>query len=213
MLDNIFNDYYFQNIFYCIFIIFISICVIKVMKKRNVNLKDRISFGDISWQFLVRIIFFSFFIRIIFEQILIYLNISQTDLLFEITFSSVIIFFIVRCIIAPITEEIIFRFGLYEFINTKVRSAFAIVLSSFIFAILHGYLIFDTILLTFLGVIWTYAYFKKKNLVYPIILHFLHNCYALVSYSNINNSYYVLFGILSFIIWVVLVIKQKRGNL
>ena len=78
MLDNIFNDYYFQSIFYCIVIIFISMCVIKVMKKRNVNLKDRVSFDNISWQFLVRIICFSFFIRIIFEQILIYLNISQT---------------------------------------------------------------------------------------------------------------------------------------
>lgn len=210
MLDNIFNDYYFQSIFYCIVIIFISMCVIKVMKKRNVNLKDRVSFDNISWQFLVRIICFSFFIRIIFEQILIYLNISQTDLLFDITFSSVIVFFIARCIIAPITEEIIFRFGLYEFMNTKIKGGLAIILSSFIFAILHGYLIFDTILLILLSFIWTYAYFKEKNLVYPIVLHFLHNCYALVSYSSINNSYYVLFGIVSFIIWFVLVVKQKK---
>ena len=55
-----------------------------------------------------------------------------------------------------------------------MKSALAIILSSLIFSILHGYLIIDTILFTILGIIWTYPYFKKKNLLYSIILHFLH---------------------------------------
>ena len=112
-----------------------------------------------------------------------YFNLSQSDVSFEITIMSIIFFFVARCIVAPITEEIMFRFGLYELMNRKMKSILAIILSSLIFSILHGYLIIDTILLTILSIIWTYSYFKKKNLLYPIILHFLHNCYALISYA------------------------------
>ena len=141
-----------------------------------------------------------------------HLNFSQTDVSFEITLLSIIFFFVARCIVAPITEEIIFRFGLYELMNRKMKSILAIVLSSLIFSILHGYLFIDTILLAISSIIWTYPYFKKKNLLYPIILHFLHNCYALIRYANINNSYYIIFGIITFIIWLLLELNKKRSN-
>ena len=152
------------------------------------------------------------FLRIIIEQFQAYLNFSRTDVSFEITLLSIIFFFVTRCIVAPITKEIIFRFGLYELMNRKMKSILAMVLSSLIFYILHGYLTIDTILLTILSIIWTYSYFKKKNLLYPIILHFLHNCYALISYANIDNSYYIIFGIITFIIWLLLETNKKRSN-
>lgn len=212
MLDDLLNNYYFQSVLYSAVFILLSFAVIDSMKKRKIYIRDRFSIKNIDYKFLVKIICLSFFLRIIFEQFQLYLNLPQSDVSFKITLWSIIIFFIVRCVVAPITEEIVFRFGLYELINRKMKSTLAIILSSLIFSILHGYLFIDTILLTILSVIWTYSYFKKKNLLYPIIMHFLHNCYALITYANINNSYYIIFGIITFIIWLLLELNKKRSN-
>lgn len=190
-----------------------SFAVIDTMKKKKININDRFNIKNMDYKFLIKIVCFSFFIRIPFEQLQIYLNLSQTDFSFETTLLNTTIFFLVRCIVAPVTEEIVFRFGLYEFMSTKMKPILAITLSSIIFAILHGYLAYDTMLLTFLSTIWTYSYFKKKNLLYPIIIHFLHNCYAVIGYININNVYYIIFCIITFIIWLVLAVKEKRSNL
>lgn len=209
MFDNIINNYYFQNFVYSLIFILISISIIDYMGKRNINIKSRISVKNIDYKFLFRIICFSFFIRILFEQIQLYFNINQTREFFNVACMSLVIFFIVRCIIAPITEEIIFRFGLYEFINKRIKSVWAILISSIIFSVLHGYLTFDTILLTILSIIWTYSYFKKKNLLYPMVLHFFHNVYVMIGFANINNIYYIIFGIICFITWFILKLKKK----
>lgn len=212
MIDDLLNNYYFQSIYYSVIFILLSFAVIDTMKKRKIYIKDRFSIKNIDYKFLIKITCISFFVRIIFEQFQVYLNIPQSDVSFKITLWSIIIFFIARCIIAPITEEIVFRFGLYELINRKMKSTLAIILSSLIFSILHGYLFIDTTLLAILSIIWTYTYFKKKNLLYSIILHFLHNFYALIDYANINNSYYIIFGIITFIIWLLLELNKKRSN-
>lgn len=213
MLENLFNNYYFQNVLYCVIFLLISVSIIDFMKKRGIEIKNKFNFKKIDYEFLINLTCLSFFIRIVFEQIQIYFAIKQSDVSIKISVLSLLVFFIVRCIITPITEEIIFRFGLYEFMSTKIKNVSAIILSSIVFSILHGYLIYDTILLTLLSIIWTYSYFKKENLFYPIILHFLHNCYALIGYANINNIYYILFGVITFIIWVILTLKaQKKKN-
>ena len=209
MLDNIINNYYFQNIVYSLMFILFSVSTIDYMKKRKLNFKPRISIKNIDYKVLLKTTCFSFFVRILFEQIQLYFYIKQTSEAFNITILSLITFFVVRCIIAPITEEIVFRFGLYEIINKKTKSVWAIIVSSIIFSVLHGYLTFDTVLLTILSIIWTYSYFKKKNLFYPIIVHFFHNVYAMISFANINNIYYIIFGIVCFIAWLILQIKKE----
>lgn len=209
MLDNIINNYYFQNFVYSLIFILISIFIIDYMRKRDINIKSRISVKNIDYKFLFRITCFSFFIRILFEQIQLHFNFNQTSEFFDVTCMYLVTFFIVRCIIAPITEEIIFRFGLYEFINKRIKSVWAILISSIIFSVLHGYLTFDTVLLIILSIIWTYSYFKKKNLLYPMVLHFFNNVYAMIGFANINNIYYIIFGIICFITWFILKLKKK----
>jgi len=209
VLDNLINNYYFLNVLYSLMFILFSVSTIDYMKKRKLNFKSRISIKSIDYKFLLKITCFSFFIRILFEQIQLYFNIKQTSETYNVTVLSLITFFLVRCIIAPITEEIVFRFGLYEILNKRTKSVWAIIVSSIIFSVLHGYLTFDTVLLTILSVIWTYSYYKKENLFYPIIVHFFHNVYAMISFANINNIYYIIFGIACFIVWLILKIKKE----
>ena len=76
MLDNIINNYYFQNVVYSLMFILFSISTIDYMRKRKINIKSRINVKNIDYKFFLRIICFSFFIRILFEQIQLYLNIN-----------------------------------------------------------------------------------------------------------------------------------------
>ncbi|MDO5569604.1 MAG: CPBP family intramembrane metalloprotease [bacterium] len=122
-----------------------------------------------------------------------------------------IVFFFVRCIIAPITEEIVFRFGLFEFLFSKrINKKLILLIVSFIFALIHWYSLYNTLVLLALSFIWTFSYYKKQNLVYPILLHLIHNLYAMLSYIPFSTNVFIIFGIMCFaLLLITLIIKKK----
>lgn len=181
MFDKIINNYYFSNIIGTCILILICLSLVDFMKKYNIIIKDKINFKSFDFRFFIKILFFSFFIRIFLEQIQKYFNFSSDNYIFDITFLSILVYFTTRCIIAPIVEEIIFRFSIYEFIKLKTGAIFSLIVSSIIFSCIHGYSFFDTFILFSITVIWCYSYYKSDNLIYPILCHFFHNICALVS--------------------------------
>ena len=60
-------------------------------------------------------------------------------------------------------------------------------LTSIIFSLLHFYGIDGFVILLVISLIWNYSYFKTNNLIYPIIMHFIHNIYAIIGYIDLNN--------------------------
>ena len=54
-------------------------------------------------------------------------------------------------------------------------------------------------------------YYKTNNLLYPIIFHFLHNLYALISNFVIDNVFYIILCILSFVIYIILSFKRQKN--
>ena len=70
---------------------------------------------EINIKFLIRTLCLSIFIKIGMEQLQLYFNIEMTKDTFDITILSLIIYFIVRCIVAPITEQIILNL---EYLNS-----------------------------------------------------------------------------------------------
>lgn len=82
-------------------------------------------------------------------------------------------------IIAPITEELLFRGGLYRFLKGKISTKKAIWLTSLVFALLHyNFLAFLPIL--FLGVFLTQIYERHQNLWISIAVHSLFNLNSFV---------------------------------
>lgn len=77
-------------------------------------------------------------------------------------------------ILAPLAEEMFFRGFLYRFLRSRFSFIFSAVISSAIFSLLH-YNISSFLGIFVLGLCLAYIYEKKQSLVYPVILHFLHN--------------------------------------
>ena len=82
-------------------------------------------------------------------------------------------------IVGPIAEEILFRGLIYGALEKRFRVAGAILMSSFIFALVHLQLV-HLIPIFFLGVALGWARWKSGSLGLPILLHVLNNGVALL---------------------------------
>lgn len=93
--------------------------------------------------------------------------------------SSYWIQFISLGIIAPVTEEVIFRGLVYQRLKRHLNTSVAVVLAAGIFAVYHGNMM--QIVFAFpmaLAIIWCYE--RWKSLAVPIIFHAAGNLFAVV---------------------------------
>ena len=87
---------------------------------------------------------------------------------------TVIVMILVTVVLAPISEEVIFRGGIYRFLKDKIGMIGGFAVSGLLFAILHQSL--STLLPLFLlGVALAYSYEKTGNLKVPILFHAIFN--------------------------------------
>ena len=211
MIDFI-NNYYISRIIFIVFMTLIGISVIDNLKNKDkLNVKEKLNINKINIKFLFKMFFLSLFLRIILEQIITLIDINKTIVIGPSNILEIIMEFIATCIFAPICEEIIFRFGLYEKLNKKFNIGISILITSIIFSVIHFYKLDGIIILLTISTIWNYAYYKTNNLLYPIIFHFLHNLYALISNFVIDNVFYIILGILSFVIYIILSFKRQKN--
>ena len=179
-IDSIINNFYISRIVYIIFFVFLSIGVIKDLKEKNLNIKNKINIKNINIKFILIMILLTLTSRIILELVLPFIFKNTESNSNSLQIGQFIMEFISICICAPICEEIIFRFGLYEYLNKKVNVIFSIIITSILFSIFHLYSLDGVIILFIVSIIWNYSYYKTNNLIYPILLHFIFNFYALI---------------------------------
>lgn len=91
-----------------------------------------------------------------------------------------IIYVLSVAIITPVKEEILFRGILYRFLEKRYNFLVSIIISSFIFGILHGGLLITA---TIMGMVFAMLYKKTQSIIPSIILHIVWN--LLVSLSMI----------------------------
>lgn len=82
-------------------------------------------------------------------------------------------------ILAPVTEELIFRAGLFRYLRTRIPRILALMLPALLFAMLHGNLAAFLPLCT-LGVIFACAYERTGSIAVPMIAHALFNLHTIV---------------------------------
>ncbi len=108
-------------------------------------------------------------------------------------------------ILAPILEELVFRYGIC---GTLARSnaTFALIASSLIFGIVHGNVI-QAAYATILGLFFGFIYLKTKNIWYPAILHMAVNSSSvIVSYTN-AVWLYAVFAVVAAVVIIVMIHK------
>lgn len=190
------------------FTIIICLAIIRRFKKPNLKLKyllgDR-SFKDLPWLMLLitfygiytlsngvatLTIYFAHLISPSFAKSAI--EQVQTAFIFNYSTDSpalkllfLIVLFVSIAIIPPLTEEFLFRGVLLQRFQVKWGTTTAILLSSFLFGLVHVNIYSLAIGVSFVFV--SLLYIKTKTLLVPIAFHAMNNTIAVV--SGIINSY------------------------
>lgn len=100
------------------------------------------------------------------------------------------------CLLAPLAEELVMRGGVEEkLLQWKYNGILAILLSSFLFAILHFYP--SMIMGAFLnGILYGWVYYRTRNVLICFLMHFTNNtisCFVDWFYSSNGISPDILF--------------------
>lgn len=108
-------------------------------------------------------------------------------LLKNITLKGVITVFLLSVFITPWIEEIIFRRIFFSYIKKLLGVTPSTLITSFVFAIVHGSII-QILPLTFLGIVLQLLYIKHKSILPAVLLHGIHNfvvmSVVLIGWSN-----------------------------
>lgn len=101
--------------------------------------------------------------------------------------------------ISAVTEEIVFRFLLYNRLRRSGgRVAFGVVASAFLFAVYHGNIV-QGVYAFLLGILIAYAYFYFDSFYAPVLFHGLGNAVIFLS-NTIPEIYKIFFSPVMF--WV-----------
>ena len=82
-------------------------------------------------------------------------------------------------VLAPISEELLFRGCLYRFLKSQTNISFAFLISGALFAIMHGNLA-TFVPLMIIGILLAYLYEQEGNILVPICFHACFNAFSLL---------------------------------
>jgi len=94
---------------------------------------------------------------------------------------------IVLAIMPAIIEELVFRGGILNGLQSKLSPKTAILISALMFTLFHGALQ-QTIYQFILGIVFALMVYYSKNIIYPIIMHFFNNAIVIVAQYIYNNA-------------------------
>ena len=110
----------------------------------------------------------------------------------SIIYSTPIMAFFITCVLAPFTEEIIFRKAIKDAIN---RKWFFILVSGFVFGALHVigeieslYGLLYIIPYTSLGLAFAKIYYDTDNIFASILAHFIHNTLSFMLIISVGGA-------------------------
>ncbi len=93
--------------------------------------------------------------------------------------TKLIVFVVLAVIIAPLTEELIFRAGLFRYLRTRMPRWIALLAPAAIFAALHSNLVAFVPLLL-LGILFSLAYERTGRISVTIVAHGLFNLHTIL---------------------------------
>ena len=191
-----------------------AIYVIKMIKKENnIAFKSRLSLKNINYKFLLGSSLLTISLTVILDFVMIGLLKMEPQKAEPITASIYgVLMVIAIIIIAPIFEEIIFRFGVLEKLETKFNKISALIITSLVFTVVHFYGLTGFLQVFILAMVMGYFYSHTKNLVYVIFIHFVNNLFSTmqnISVTNNPNSFlagFPHFGIELLIVFITLLL-------
>ncbi|MEG1475792.1 MAG: CPBP family intramembrane glutamic endopeptidase [Longicatena sp.] len=119
------------------------------------------------------------------------------------------------CVVAPIFEEYLFR-GYILGTLKKYGTVFAIVISAFVFSLMHGNLV-QSLPTFFIGIVLAYVTIESGSLLPAICIHFINNTFAIteLNYINSNQICFAIFTLIEIglLVFAVIVIWRNRNKI
>ena len=125
---------------------------------------------------------------------------SENEMTIQSMFSAnplqLVLLFLLLCVFTPITEEVIFRKVVFNFVESRTNYIWGIAASGLIFGMMHVISYGDfvqSIPYVFMGLVFGYIYYEaKKNIFVTIGVHFINNFISFVLYA------FAAYGLYSF---------------
>lgn len=168
---------------------------LQIVKTAKVNLIIGITLGISAW------LFNSGALSLVQEAGLFKDNFSMMEnLLAPLNQGNIFIALLTVGIIAPFTEEFMFRGVIFKTLNKNISILWTIIIQALFFGIFHGNLIQGTYA-TLLGLVFGYITYKTKSLWPSIIMHMINNSIATLSpyiLKNVPDLTSILIGFVVF---------------
>ena len=96
--------------------------------------------------------------------------------------SSVVllVILILAVTIGPVAEEIYYRGFVYKVLKFRLPIVPALILQAVFFALVHGYDLPNTIMISFVGIVLALVYEFRKNLLTPVLMHCTNNAIQII---------------------------------
>lgn len=138
------------------------------------------------------------------------------NILAPLSSGSIIISIITVGIIAPFTEEFLFRGVIYNTLSKKMSIRWTIIIQAILFGVFHFNLV-QGAYATLLGLVFGYITYKTKSLWPAIIIHMVNNLIATIAPYVLSESFdgnivYILFAIIGAIGVIIGLFLTKNKN-
>lgn len=211
----------FVNLYTYSFIGYLPLIPIIIFFSKKWNIKSLPDLNPINFKIVIIILFTSIIIflfnPIISEPFNYFKNATNGKILVSIPKNinldfQFIFSFLSYVIVAPIIEEIIHRGMVFNYLKRIFKVKNAIIISSFLFAIIHFQFSGEGIIKLIYGLVFCISYQKTKSLITPITFHILINLIShltmeqIIEATAINLSRYIPLMIFS-ILFIYFLIK------
>ena len=216
MSQNVLSMVIYALLFSSIFNILYFVIVFKIKKENTIK---KVSIVDIVKYLGFGVLFnlmISFILHIVSGIIPTSANLELENMTNTIMSGNFFIVLLSVGILGPIVEELVFRYGIFKQLE-KINYIFAIVISSFLFGIMHMNLVQSTYAML-LGVLFAFVYYKTNNLIYPILLHVGINSSSVIA-SKLFSSDWLGLGVcvsvslIAILVVVLFDMKNKQKKL
>lgn len=205
------------------FAVLVSYAVVKSFSK--VSIKEALSFRDFDFSVPVMLTLFAWsaaelsghFVGILLSNFMT----LEPNRSMELSLNGIVS----AVIIAPIAEEIIYRFTVCELSREIYSLPIICIADGIIFAFCHGYNIQGFVNVFIGGVCAAYIYCKTRNILYTILEHALHNAVCFLPFGDITSFekngfvlckwWYLLINVLIIagcIVWYIKVFRKKHTD-
>ncbi len=124
---------------------------------------------------------------------------------------STLMDYIFSIVLAPLTEEFMFRFGIYGAMRHSFNKTLSMIATAVMFMLVHGFQFQASVLCLVVGFILAYVFEKTGNIWYSISVHSALNAYVSIANYLVRKGVPFYSGINGYIVYHVVVIAAAAG--